>query len=192
MSLFTAGRPPFRAETVGSLLRPRSLTQAFRLHHAGAMGDAEHRDIQDQSIRDAVAMQEQLGFEIVTDGEFRRGSYWSRFVEAVDGLTTGPASYELHDHSGETTELLAPHVTDRLRRRHGIATDEFRFLAGITRRTPKITLPSPSQMQFWRGRTAIDPALYPTNEAFFADLCAIYRAEIADLAALGCTLCAAR
>ncbi|MBV8653880.1 MAG: 5-methyltetrahydropteroyltriglutamate--homocysteine S-methyltransferase [Alphaproteobacteria bacterium] len=181
-----AGRPPFRAEMIGSLLRPRSLTQAYRLNESGAMGDAEHRAIQDQAIRDAVAMQEQLGFAVVTDGEFRRGSYWSRFVEAVDGLAIGPASYALLDRSGESAELVAPHVTGRLRRRHGIATDEFRFLAGLTNRTPKITLPSPSLIQFWRVRSPTGRALYPRDESFLDDLCAIYRAEIADLAALGC------
>jgi 5-methyltetrahydropteroyltriglutamate--homocysteine methyltransferase len=151
------------------------------------MGDDEYREIQDQAIREAVALQEQLGFDVVTDGEFRRGSSWSRFVTAVDGFTIGPASCAFRDGTGETARFLAPHVSGRLRRRHGIATDEFRFLSGITRRTPKITLPSPSLMHFWRGSGAAEPAFYAEDEALFADLSAIYRAEIADLAALGCT-----
>lgn len=187
LSTQPAGRPPFRAEHIGSLLRPRPLTQAFRLRNSGALGDSEYREIQDHAIREAVALQEQLGFEVVTDGEFRRGSYWSHFTEAVDGLATAPARYELHGAEGACEGFAAPHVGGRLHRRRGISTEEFRFVAGITRRAVKITLPSPSTMQFWHGRAAIDRAFYPTDEEFFADLCAIYRAEIADLAALGCT-----
>jgi methionine synthase II (cobalamin-independent) len=150
------------------------------------MGEDEYREIQDQAIRDAVALQEELGFAVVTDGEFRRSASWSHFVAAVDGLATGAAFYELHDGAGETAGFVVPHVTGPLRRRHGIATGEFRFLAGITRRTPKITLPAPSLLHFWRRRHAIESAIYPTDDALFADLGAIYRAEIADLAALGC------
>ena len=81
-----SGQPPFRAEHVGSLLRPKELTQAFRAFNKGELPEAEFHEVQDRAIKDVVALQEGLGLEIVTDGEFRRASYWSRFVERVQGL----------------------------------------------------------------------------------------------------------
>ena len=86
MSIRPPGRPPFRADHVGSLLRPHALRQAFRRHALGELSDREFARIQDRAIRDAVRMQEEIGLEVVTDGELRRGSYWGRFVERTEGL----------------------------------------------------------------------------------------------------------
>src|SRR4029453_16038814 len=86
----TKGRPPFRADHVGSLLRPSALRQAFRAHGSGQLNDTEYARIQDECIRDAVRKQEELGLQVVTDGEFRRGSYWGRFVERVEGFSINP------------------------------------------------------------------------------------------------------
>jgi 5-methyltetrahydropteroyltriglutamate--homocysteine methyltransferase len=172
---------PFRAEQIGSLLRPRPLTQAFRLRNAGALGVSDYREIQDRSIRNAVAMQEQLGFDIVTDGEFRRGISAEPMVEALDGMASAAASFRYRNADGETQNIVGPHNVGVLRRRHGAFLDDYRFMTGITRRRIKITLPAPSMMHFWTRATA-----YPSDSAFFADLTAIYRDEIADLAALGC------
>jgi 5-methyltetrahydropteroyltriglutamate--homocysteine methyltransferase len=181
-----AGRPPFRADHIGSLLRPAHLRQGFRSAGAGSIDAAAFRNLQDACITDAVARQEALGFGVVTDGEFRRGSYWGHFVERVEGLGVREARYRFHDGHGHETEFTAPHATGHLRRREAIALDEFAFLEGIARATPKITLPSPSTLHFWRGRAWADPGLYADERAFFAELAAIYRAEIADLAAAGC------
>ena len=94
------GRPPFRADHVGSLLRPAALRQAFRKHAAGELDDDTFGALQDTCIRDAVGMQEQVGLQVVTDGEFRRGSYWGRFVERTEGFEIRPASFKFRDDSG--------------------------------------------------------------------------------------------
>jgi 5-methyltetrahydropteroyltriglutamate--homocysteine methyltransferase len=86
MSVRSDGRPPFRADHVGSLLRPQTLRQAFRRRAGNEIGDDEFARIQDECIRAAVRMQEEIGLEVTTDGEFRRGSYWGRFVERTEGL----------------------------------------------------------------------------------------------------------
>lgn len=182
-----AGQPLFRAEHIGSLLRPPALTAAFRSHHAGEMTDASFRDIQDASIRDVVALQQEVGLQVVTDGEFRRGSYWGHFIGPVDGLTTKEAAYRFRDNHGHEQAFIAPHVAGKVRRTRGISTDEFGFLKSATRATPKVTLPSPPTFHFWRGREGIDPVAYDDAPAFFADFALVYRQEIAALAALGAT-----
>ena len=178
-------RPPFRADHVGSLLRPGNLTQAFRAFHKGEIEADAFRATQDAAIADVVKLQEDVGLHAITDGEFRRGSYWSHFVERIDGLTVAPARFQFRDDHGDATEFTAPHVSAKLERRDGISTDEFRFLSQVTERTPKITMPSPPTMHFWRGRDGMEPGVYDTVAEFFADLAAVYRAEIAELAGLG-------
>jgi 5-methyltetrahydropteroyltriglutamate--homocysteine methyltransferase len=182
--------PPFRADHVGSLLRPRALTQGFRRLAAGAITEAEYRALQDAAIRDVVALQRAVGLRAATDGEFRRGSYWGHFVDAVDGLSTKEALFDFHDESGNVQPFIAPHVSGKLRRARPISTGEFGFLKEATAGTgltPKVTLPSPPTMHFWRGQTGLDPSAYRDPAPFFADLARIYRDEIRDLAALGCT-----
>jgi 5-methyltetrahydropteroyltriglutamate--homocysteine methyltransferase len=179
--------PRFRAEHVGSLLRPRKLTQAFRAFHAGVLPADRYRDVQDGCIRDAVALQERVGLQVVTDGEFRRGSYWGHFVDALEGMATKPALFDFHDETGAVQPFIAPHVAGKLRRKHGISTAEFAFLKAATSATPKVTLPSPPTMHFWRGEAGIEPGAYDDAEALFADLARIFQDELADLARLGCT-----
>ena len=174
-----------RAHHVGSLLRPSHLRAAFRRHGGGEIDDDEFRRAQDEAIRDVVALQEDLGLRVVTDGELRRASYWSSFVAAVDGLEVGKSRFKFTDRAGDRLAFIAPRATGPLRRSGPIAGGELDFLAEVASATPKITLPSPSTMQFWHGPPA---AAYSSSEDFFADLAAIYRAEIADLAARGATL----
>ena len=135
-----------RAHHVGSLLRPGALREAWRQ----AEGDGLH-DAQDVAIRDVVAMQEELGLGVVTDGEFRRLSYWNRFVEQVDGLEVGEARFSFTDESGDRLAFTAPHVTGKVARTAPISGHEVEFVRSITDRDIKITLPSPSTMQFWFG-----------------------------------------
>ncbi|HZB93975.1 MAG TPA: 5-methyltetrahydropteroyltriglutamate--homocysteine S-methyltransferase [Stellaceae bacterium] len=181
------GRPPFRADHIGSLLRPPRLRQAFRDRAAGTLGEDDFRRIQDESIREAVRLQQEAGLAVVTDGEFRRGSYWSRFVERTEGLSVRDARFNFRDEHGHEQSFTAPHVVGRLRRSQPIALDEFAFLREIgATLTPKITLPSPSTMHFWRGAAYAEPGLYADPAAFFDDLAAVYRAEIAELARAGC------
>ena len=179
--------PRFRAEHVGSLLRPRQLTQAFRAFHDGALPADRYRDVQDACIREAVALQERVGLKVVTDGEFRRGSYWGHFVAALDGMATKPALFDFHDESGAAQPFIAPHVAGKLSRKGGISTGEFAFLKAVTHVTPKVTLPSPPTMHFWRGRAGIESGAYDSAEALFADLARIFQDELADLGKLGCT-----
>ena len=177
--------PPFRAEHVGSLLRPPALTQGFHALSDGDIDAEAYRAIQDQCIRDVVALQEEAGLHVVTDGEFRRASYWSHFVEAVDGLTVRTAHYRFHDAEGESRAFMAPHVAGTVRRTRSISGAEFDFLKSVTRETPKVTMPSPPTMHFWGGPDAIAADAYADVDAFFADLATVYRQEIADLAARG-------
>ena len=182
--------PPFRADHIGSLLRPKDLTQAYRARGEGKMSASDFRKAQEAAVREAVAFQEKLGLKVVTDGEFRRASYWSHFVEAVSGLTVKESLFTFHDQHGHHQSFAAPHVSSKVRRATPIATTEFAFLSPLAKArgiTPKVTLPSPTTMNFWRGRAGIEPVAYESAEEFFADLAQVYREEIAALANLGCT-----
>ena len=126
-----------------------------------------------------------LGLGVVTDGEFRRLSYWNRFVEQVDGLEVGEARFSFTDESGDRLAFTAPHVTGKVARTAPISVHEVEFVRSITDRDIKVTLPSPSTMQFWFGPLS---GVYESSSAFFADLAQIYRDEIVDLAASGASL----
>jgi len=180
------GRPPFRADHIGSLLRPARLREAFRAHAAWALDDTAFRRVQNEAIREVVRLQQEAGLAVCTDGEFRRGSYWSRFVERIEGLAVHEARFKFRDEHGHEQKFTAPHVVGKVARQGPIALDEFSFLRDVATATPKITLPSPSTMHFWRGRDYADPGLYDDAASFFRDLGAIYRQEIADLADAGC------
>jgi 5-methyltetrahydropteroyltriglutamate--homocysteine methyltransferase len=186
MALHGTGRPPFRADHVGSLLRPQALRQAFRRHAAGEIGDAEFNALQDRCIRDVIALQEGVGLQVATDGEFRRGSYWGRFVERIDGFAIKPALFKFRNDEGHEVEFTAPYATAKIARRRPLALDEYEFLQGVTRVTGKITLPAPSTMHFYRCSDFADRAAYSSIEAFFTDLAAVFKEEIEELAAAGC------
>jgi 5-methyltetrahydropteroyltriglutamate--homocysteine methyltransferase len=186
MNSLPHGRPPFRADHIGSLLRPPALRQAFRRHAAKEIGDEEFARVQDDCIRAAVRMQEEIGLEVVTDGEFRRGSYWGRFVERTAGLEVRAALLKFRDDDGREVDFTAPYANGPLRRTHPLALDEFVFLRDATRVTAKITLPAPSTMHFLRFADFADRTVYADVEAFFADLVAVFAQEIADLVAAGC------
>jgi 5-methyltetrahydropteroyltriglutamate--homocysteine methyltransferase len=186
MVLHGKGRPPFRADHVGSLLRPQPLRQAFRHHAAGEIGDDEFARLQDQCIRDVVALQEEVGLPVVTDGEFRRGSYWGRFVERTHGFEIKPASFRFRDDRGHQVEFTAPYANARIERLQPLALDEFLFLRDVTKVTAKITLPAPSTMHFYRCNDFTDRAVYRDVAAFFADLARVFSQEIAELAQAGC------
>jgi methionine synthase II (cobalamin-independent) len=178
--------PPFRADHVGSLLRPSVLRRAFKRFAAGDLDVDRFRQLQDESIRAVVRLQEDVGLRIVTDGEFRRSSYWARFVERTEGFEIRKAAYTFHDDSGQETNFTAPYATKKIRRVRPLAVDEFAFLRDVTRVTPKITLPAPSTMHFYAGRHFADPDVYVEADTFFTDLSAVFQEEIADLAATGC------
>ena len=177
--------PPFRAEHIGSLLRPDALRDGFRRLNRGEIDADGFRAIQDGCIRDAVAMQEAAGLEAVTDGEFRRTTYISHFVDSVDGLEFAPSSFRFYEDDGTAHEFVAPRAMGKLRRVKANSGDEFDFLRTVTDRTVKSTLPSPATMHFLGGAEDPPREVYPDREALFADLARAYREDIADLAARG-------
>ncbi len=176
--------PPFHADHVGSLLRPARLTAAHRLLREANLSATEFASAQESAIREVVQLQEQVGLESITDGEFRRASYWSHFVDAIEGMAVRNALFVFRDDRG-TQQFTAPQTTAKLRRKRPISVEEFSFLKSLTRRTPKLTMPSPATMHFWLGRSGVDRNAYPDEDEFFSDLAVIYREEIRDLAAAG-------
>jgi 5-methyltetrahydropteroyltriglutamate--homocysteine methyltransferase len=179
-------QPPFRADHVGSLLRPQALKDAFRDAHRGRLDATALREILEQAIREAVALQESVGLEAITDGEFRRGSWFLGFIQAVEGLTTREARFAFDDGTGHQASWQTAYVAGKLRRARGVTTEEFAFVRDLTRRTPKVTLPTPSLVHFFRGEEAVDRTVYPDIKAFWRDLVQVYREELAVLGALGC------
>ncbi|MPY93551.1 MAG: 5-methyltetrahydropteroyltriglutamate--homocysteine S-methyltransferase [Acidimicrobiia bacterium] len=181
-----ASNPPFRAEHVGSLLRPRALKDAARGRAAGTLDDATYRATLDAAVRDAVALQESVGLQLVTDGELGRSSWFGFFFERLEGFTIEPSRFRFRDAAGGTYEWMTCYASGPMRRPRGIATEELERLRGLTTRMPKANLPTPSVLHFFRGDECRDPAVYPDMDAWWADLVGIYRAEVADLAAHGC------
>jgi 5-methyltetrahydropteroyltriglutamate--homocysteine methyltransferase len=184
--LATEGRPPFRADHIGSLLRPRSLRDAFRQHAAGQMNDSAFRDVQDVAIRDVVKLQEECGLQVVTDGEFRRISYWEKFVRLTRGLVVKDAVFRFHDAHGHEKDFTAPYVASKVSRGEPIALDEFEFVKKSTTLTGKVTMPAPSTMHFYRFTRYGEPGIYASASEFFSDLGKVYQQEIAALAKAGC------
>jgi len=184
MSNAPPGRPPCRADHIGSLLRPKKLREAFRKHAAREMSDAHFRAAQDEAIRDVVKLQEDCGLEVVTDGEFRRTSYWEKFVRLTQGLEVRDAMFTFHDAEGHESRFTAPYVAGKVGRGEPITLDEFAFVSKVTKATPKITMPAPSTMHFYRFTDWGNA--YKDAPGFFADLGKVYQAEIAELARAGC------
>jgi 5-methyltetrahydropteroyltriglutamate--homocysteine methyltransferase len=145
--------------------------------------------MQQEAIREVVRRQESLGLKSVTDGEYNRQTWQSDFLLKFDNVEMARSRFTLRFHSEKGETAGTPHtmkVVGPLRRPHGIFVDDYRFLHSVAKATPKITLPSPSVMHFRGGREAIDEQAYPDMDAFYADLAAVYREEIADLADAGC------
>jgi 5-methyltetrahydropteroyltriglutamate--homocysteine methyltransferase len=170
--------PPFRADHIGSLLRPRKLRDAFRKHSMGEIRVQALRAVQDEAIREVVALQEDCGLSVVTDGEFRRVSYWEKFVRLTKGLEVKDAVFTFHDAEGHESKFTAPYVSGKVSRAEPITLDELGF------GNNKITMPAPSTMHFYRFTDW--GGAYDNAEAFFKELGKVYQAEIADLAKAGC------
>jgi 5-methyltetrahydropteroyltriglutamate--homocysteine methyltransferase len=154
----------------------------------GRLDVAELRELEDAAIRDAVKRQEEAGLRVITDGELRRRTWWQNFVAALDGTETkiGDVALKFSNVSGNTFLAPAPYVTGRVKRLRGITTDEFQFTRSLTQREVKVTLPSPTVLHFYGGRGAIDKHVYPDLDTFWADVIEAYRAEVREIAALGC------
>jgi 5-methyltetrahydropteroyltriglutamate--homocysteine methyltransferase len=160
------------------LLRPRALRDAFRKHALGEMTDAAFRAAQDEAIREVVRLQRDCELQVLTDGEFRRISYWEKFVRLTKGLEVKDAVFTFHDAEGHESKFTAPYVEGKVSRAEPITLDELGF------GNNKITMPAPSTMHFYRFTDW--GSAYDSAEAFFKDLGKVYQAEIADLATAGC------
>ncbi|HXP31962.1 MAG TPA: 5-methyltetrahydropteroyltriglutamate--homocysteine S-methyltransferase [Stellaceae bacterium] len=185
-----ASRPPFRADHVGSLLRPPEVHVARTRREKGEISAAELREIEDRAIRDAAALEESVGLQSITDGEMRRAFWHTDFLIGFSGITATHSDYAVsfkgaHGETAQTHSMLV--VSDKIRRRRPIMLDDFAFLKSVTKRTPKICIPSPTYLHMRGGRKVVSPSAYPDMEAFWADLKQAYREEIRDLAAAGLT-----
>jgi methionine synthase II (cobalamin-independent) len=181
--------PPFRADHVGSLLRPPELREAHIGFKAGKVPEQTLREVQDRAIRDVVRMQERIGLRSVTDGEFRRDNWRDRFFESVSGYSVEryESPFTFTEFSGETHKgMPIPHVVGKLKRQKSMARNEFAFLKPLVSEVAKLTLPSPITNHFYLGDKIISRA-YDTRSEYLDDVATIYKQELADLAAAGCT-----
>ncbi len=183
-------RPFFRADQVGSLLRPAGVLDAREQFARGAIDAAALRAVEDAAIREVVAHQERVGLPVVTDGEFRRENWYADFIGGLRGVEiraaqANPAFKDDPDH--EITYVPKNVVTvAKLERPEPLLVRDYAFLTSVATRPAKITIPSPSRLHFHGGRGVVSTDAYPDIEAFFADVVRVYRAEIAALEAAGC------
>jgi 5-methyltetrahydropteroyltriglutamate--homocysteine methyltransferase len=184
-------KPPFRADHVGSLLRPPALLRAREDAAAGRITPGELHTVEDEAIAEAIRMQQEVGLQGVTDGEFRRGSWHMDFIYALDGISTADDKVRVsfHNEQGDIEFMAAAaHVDGKVGVSETIFGDAYSFLAErVTTGVPKLTIPSPSMVHYRGGRAAIDESVYPDLDGFWSDLTAAYREEVRRLGELGCT-----
>jgi 5-methyltetrahydropteroyltriglutamate--homocysteine methyltransferase len=184
-------KPPFRADHVGSLLRPAELLRGRDDHAAGRTDAEELRRTEDDAIREIVRKQEEVGLQSATDGEFRRASWHMDFIYELDGITKAPGEIKVKFHNEKGDIEFTPaalHVDSKLGVSRTIFGDAFQFLQRtVTKAVPKLTIPSPSMVHYRGGKAAIDPRVYPDMDAFWSDLVAAYREEVRRIGELGCT-----
>jgi 5-methyltetrahydropteroyltriglutamate--homocysteine methyltransferase len=188
-----ASGPPFRADHVGSLLRPQHVHTARERFAAGGIDAAELRGIEDEAIAEAVRMQADIGLRAATDGEFRRETWHMDFIYAIGGIRKvegGSVTVRFRNADGTLEwrpaglQVHAPLSID-----DPIFGADFSYLRSVTGpdQVAKLTIPSPSMVNARGGTAAIDPAVYPDEDAFSAGLAAAYSAQLRGVAALGCT-----
>lgn len=182
--------PPYRADHVGSLLRPPEVLRARDDFSAGRIDAAARRAVEDQAIREVVHMQEEVGLQSATDGEFRRTSWHMDFIYQLGGVHPGDEKLkvEFRNEQGELSfEAPALVIDERISLPNTIFGDDFTALTEMTTTaTPKLTIPSPSMVHYRGGRAALDPNVYTDLEAFWTDLSTAYAQEVAALGRLGC------
>ncbi len=191
----TTGRrtkPPFRADHVGSLLRPPELLRAREEFAAGRVTAEQLRAVEDEAIRAVVKMQRDAGLQSATDGEFRRASWHMDFIYELGGMEKAPGDIKVQFRNEQGEIEFTPaaiHVSEKVHLDHPIFAEDFRFLQGEVTEgvTPKLTIPSPSMVHYRGGAAAIDPSVYSDVEEFWSDLTAAYAAQVRAVAAMGGT-----
>jgi 5-methyltetrahydropteroyltriglutamate--homocysteine methyltransferase len=179
-------KPPFRADQVGSLLRPPEIKEARARLERGEMSAGELRAIEDRCIRKAVARQESLGLQVVTDGEYRRGWWNHDFLGKIDGVEI-ELDQKSYKFAGSDDPRYTAKVRRKVSRKRPMMLDHFKYLKSVAKKTPKFTMPSPSILYHRGGRAAISREAYPDLDELWSDVGRVYREEIGDLAAAGCT-----
>ncbi len=183
--------PPFRADHVGSLLRPPELLEARARFAQGTISAEELASAEDDAIAQVVRMQEEIGLRSATDGEFRRASWHMDFIYQLGGVTKSDEHLEVHFKNAEGTISFTPaalKVASKIELADTIFGGAFEYLRSkVTTAVPKLTIPSPSMVHYRGGRAAIDETVYPDMDAFWADLSAAYAEEVRRLGELGCT-----
>ena len=183
--------PPFRADHVGSLLRPKALLDARARFQKGEITQTELRGAEDEAIRQAVSFQEGVGLQGITDGEYRRSSWHMDFLYQVGGVTKVQDEMTVQFHNAQGDIEFKPSalkVAAKLFYKDCIFGDDFAFLKSVVKSgTPKLTIPAPSMMHYRGGRSAIDQDVYPDLEEFWSDLGEVYAREVEELGKLGCT-----
>jgi 5-methyltetrahydropteroyltriglutamate--homocysteine methyltransferase len=182
--------PPFRADHVGSLLRPKALLQAREDHRDGTIDDEELRSVEDAAIAEVVRMQEDVGLQSATDGEFRRASWHMDFIYALGGTrrTDERITVSFRNREGGLQfDTAALRVDERITLKRPIFADAFTYLREqVTTTTPKLTIPSPSMIHYRGGRASIDESIYPDMARFWSDLTSAYAEQVQAMYDLGC------
>jgi 5-methyltetrahydropteroyltriglutamate--homocysteine methyltransferase len=181
--------PPFRADQVGSLLRPAALKKARQDHAAGKISALDFHALEDVAIQRIVARQEEVGLQSITDGEFRREDFYTDFfVRGLGGVEVRMESSAAYfvDHEGRKIPVPWTQVVSRMKWREPIYAEHFKFLRSITTRTPKVTVPSPIILHFTCGSAAICKHAYPDMDLFWADITDAYQKEMRSLYDAGC------
>jgi 5-methyltetrahydropteroyltriglutamate--homocysteine methyltransferase len=183
--------PPFRADHVGSLLRPERLLRAREEFAAGKITAGDLRSVEDDAIRDVVRMQEEVGLQSVTDGEFRRASWHMDFIYQIGGISKAPGNLAVKFTNPSGNIEFTPaaiHVDGKVTLEKTIFGEDFAFLQSVaTSAVPKLTIPSPNMVHYRGGPAMLDPAVYPDIEEFWSDLASAYAQEVARLGDQGCT-----
>jgi 5-methyltetrahydropteroyltriglutamate--homocysteine methyltransferase len=175
--------PPFRADHVGSLLRPPELLQARERFAAGRLSAEQLRAIEDDAIRAVVKMQRDVGLQSVTDGEFRRASWHMDFIYQLGGIEKAPGDIKVQFHNEKGDIEFTPaaiHVAEKVHLDHTIFGEDLAFLQSVVEpgQTPKLTIPSPSMVHYRGGQAAIDPSVYPEVDRFWSDLTTAYADQV--------------
>jgi 5-methyltetrahydropteroyltriglutamate--homocysteine methyltransferase len=181
-------KPPFRAEHVGSLLRPKAVLEARDKFERNEIAAGQLREVEDKAIRAAVKRQENIGLAAVTDGEFRRGSWHMDFLCRIGGVVPGGTQLRpFHNETGDVrNEILLPKVIGRLHLEKPIFGEDFLFLKSITSSVPKLTIPAPSLLH-GLGATLDNGSVYADEQSLLDDLVKVYAEQMRLLEAIGCT-----
>ncbi|HEX6024271.1 MAG TPA: 5-methyltetrahydropteroyltriglutamate--homocysteine S-methyltransferase [Solirubrobacter sp.] len=182
--------PPYRADHVGSLLRPPELLRAREEFAQGKIDAAALRAVEDDAIRDVVKLQEEVGLQSATDGEFRRASWHMDFIYQLGGISKAPGNLTVKFHNADGDIEFTPaamHIDGKVKLSKPIFAEDFEFLKSVTNVTPKLTIPSPSMVHYRGGRAAIEESVYPDMDEFWNDLTTAYADQVQAIGQLGCT-----